>query len=336
MKNVLLSLMTVTLVFSFQECWAGETKSEIYKDGKSGEADFNDTMYGKHVNKFKIPCLQENGELGECEASNVITIEKIDTRSVKLSIGIIGANFHQCQLEGTALKMDDGIEFRETYKNYGGKERECFLRIKLEEGKIILEDVIDNNCKRRYCGQRAHLNGVRFSVRKESIIRKSSLLIDAERGKNIEFEDDCHFSKRYGGLYCKLRYEYIKYIEDINAHVVLKRYSESAEYLLINAGSGDLLELYGEPVLSPGKRKIASVSRGGDAGYMQNVIQIVDVSGENYKVEAQVEHRMPHMDLGKLTWMSEKKIVFSGSAGEISEVTLVEENGDWVLSYVRE
>lgn len=161
-KKVAMIVQSTLLVMFVQGCWADNLSSTEKSSGNPGSGEWS--AYGKYTESLKVGCLSADNQPDECEVENTLVIKRGDGDLVKFSIGIVGANFHECQIEGFAVKKNGNLEFRENYKDSSGKVRECVLTIKHDSGMIVLNEAEDRNCKRRYCGQRASFTGKKFPV----------------------------------------------------------------------------------------------------------------------------------------------------------------------------
>lgn len=83
MRNVLLNLIAVLLVFSVQGCWAGETKNEISQEGRSIESDPIETaIETEYETKKYNECLINGRGCLEKSEEEVIADNNMVSRSV--------------------------------------------------------------------------------------------------------------------------------------------------------------------------------------------------------------------------------------------------------------
>lgn len=142
----------------------GIVKMDSNNVSKGKKEKENWTLYGSYSVPFQADCRKAGNQPSRCGVSNILEIKELSGNSANISIGIIGGNLHQCQLEGVAHKKGDYLEYHEKYTDSLGKERECILHLKVEGRNIVLYDQLDRNCKRLYCGQRAGFAGKKFPI----------------------------------------------------------------------------------------------------------------------------------------------------------------------------
>ena len=122
---------------------------------------------GNYINNHKVGYFDSEKEGIQFES--VIDTLSIDVyeNGFDFRINIIAPNFHQCNLEGEATKVNDHYAYMETLKTYsieakGVVDSECVLEFHIEGSEIYL---LDKNliCRKTYCGQRGAFDGTRFN-----------------------------------------------------------------------------------------------------------------------------------------------------------------------------
>ena len=111
------------------------------------------------------PVLEPVGE----ELDRWVSAEVTDT--LRITPGLAGAirfafflqadNGHSCEMEGMALPVGRGFEYREVARHGDAPPDTCVLRLWPEDGRVRLEDV-GGGCRREYCGVRGRIDGATF------------------------------------------------------------------------------------------------------------------------------------------------------------------------------
>ncbi len=117
---------------------------------------------GDYSKSHEIGTFSGGDEMTFVSVTNTLSVTASESE-IYFDIKITAANYHSCQLSGTAIKVTNHYEYHENIKyNYlGEKTGECILEFHEESNGILLIDK-ELICLKKYCGARGGFNGERF------------------------------------------------------------------------------------------------------------------------------------------------------------------------------
>ena len=157
-------------------------------------------------------------------------------------------------------------------KNISNNDNFLSLDTIIQDHKLIITQLDE----KKYKSLKNKIKNLR-KVKERLISKKNGVIcLPLENSTNKIFEDSVISENEN-----QISYEYIGYEKALNSYIILVKYYETGEYMLINNKTGKESKLWGLPIISPNQKKVCCY---GDAlGYdvMPNGIQMYDYSDNN-------------------------------------------------------
>jgi hypothetical protein len=113
-----------------------------------------DTLAGDYRRQHRVFVFHGN-EPVETEVEDRLSLDATGTGGLRFAFRLIDNNGESCEMEGVAVARSGRFEYR--------SPEQCTLQIRKLGNEVLVEDVGDN-CRERYCGDRASIGRVAFGI----------------------------------------------------------------------------------------------------------------------------------------------------------------------------